>query len=525
MSAHFFNSYRSTKQFTDRNFSRSKDYPKIHNSSIAQCHLGKRGKLRQLIQEKMCKKYNLLSSNEVIENEINTFIQCDNLCDKDLKLLDNRIYTVLKEKGLLNNSTMKGNSVDKKCYSSVLNQQRQMENINKCNTESNIQKVTFKEEESQKNKCDKSDKNITKNAPTSRIMSGASQLSDKFKSGNLLRNNPFVPEEELIIPKKRTHRFEFEHEDDMWNAFNNENQRHFEQEKIDEKIKDKEIKRRTKEDLDNQIKQRLLRLDDERKKNSEYHGILIKHIDHLNLLEEQKLQRIKDKTLKEKENRDKQMWDQNYKKKVEKIKMRKFENQIIDTITGDIQHEKDFAVKKKIEQKIALQKTIGENEVNRIKKQKLKQDEVDDDIRCVEESKKILEKQENDRIQYFKNIELKSTDFMAQATGSVIKELKEKNKKADERMDEFLKRQDQMAIEAEKDIQMKKKLEKKDMKKFLDYQVEEKKKLAMFDKDIDEEQASIIKQDFHLYEDYKRNAAEKVRKININIFKITLHSY
>ena len=171
-----------------------------------------------------------------------------------------------------------------------------------------------------------------------------------------------------------------------------------------------------------------------------------------------------------------------------------------------------MAVKKKIEQKKALQKTIQENEINLIKKQKLKQEEAEDDIRCVEESKKILEKQENDRIQYFKNIELKSTDFMAQATGSVIKELKEKNKKADDRMNEYLKMQDQNAIETEKDILMKKKLGKQDMKKFLDSQVEEKKKLAMFDKDIDEEQASIIKQDYNLYEDYKRNAAEKVRK-------------
>ena len=176
---------------------------------------------------------------------------------------------------------------------------------------------------------------------------------------------------------------------------------------------------------------------------------------------------------------------------------------------------------KKIECKIALHKTLDENEVNRIKKQKIKQEEAEDDIRCVEESKKILEKQENDRKQYYKNIELKSNDLMSKMTESILKDLKEKNKKAEERMNEFLVKQDQKALEEEKHILMKKKLERNDMRKFLDYQVEEKKKNSMFEKQIDEEQANLIKEDQNLFAEYKKNAAEKVTKtiiIFINIF-------
>lgn len=371
MSTQFFNSFRrsipnTTKSSNQRSFSKSQ-------TNVSQT---KRTRLRRLIQEKLMKKYNLTASLDFIENEINTFIGCDNLNDKDLKLLDSRIQNLLKEKGLLNLNN-RSNSQNTKSYSAIVNSKdneknKNYEALNKIgneNVENNCHNnLTMPEIVVNRGNEANSQRNI---------MSGASHLSEVFKNplnnpGSKLRNDPYVPDEELIKPMKRTHRFEYEHEEDMWNAFNNVNRRLFEQEKIDEKQKDSEIKRRTKEDLDNQIKQKLLRLDDERKKESEYHGILIKHIDHMNLLEEQKQARIKAKVLKEKENRDKQMWDQNYKKKVEKIKMRKYENQLLDYISKEIQNEKDSAVKKKKEAIEHLQKTVEENEQNKIKREKLR---------------------------------------------------------------------------------------------------------------------------------------------------------
>ena len=370
MSTQFFNSFRrsipsSTTGSNKRSFSKSQ-------TNVSQT---KRTRLRRLIQEKLIKKYNLTSSLDFIENEINTFIGCDNLNDKDLKLLDSRIQNLLKEKGLLNLNN-RSNSQNTKSYSSIVAAKDNEKN----NSLETSKKVQNNEDNLFANNLTMPEIVVNRGNEANshrNIMSGASHLSDNFKNplnnpGSKLRNDPYVPDEELIKPQKRTHRFEYEHEEDMWNAFNNVNRRLFEQEKIDEKQKDHEIKRRTKEDLDNQIKQKLLRLDDERKKESEYHGILIKHIDHMNLLEEQKQARIKAKILKEKENRDKQMWDQNYKKKVEKIKMRKYENQLLDYISKEIQNEKDAAVKKKKEAIEHLQKTVEENDQNKIKREKLR---------------------------------------------------------------------------------------------------------------------------------------------------------
>jgi hypothetical protein len=99
---------------------------------------------------------------------------------------------------------------------------------------------------------------------------------------------------------------------------------------------------------------------------------------------------------------------------------------------------------------------------------------------------------------------------MAKMTDTVLRELKEKNERAEKRMNEFLKKQEERAIQDEKNELLSKYQQKKDMKKFLDLQLEEKKKLAQFEKEIDEDQAKIIKKDFELYEEYKKDAAEKV---------------
>lgn len=106
---------------------------------------------------------------------------------------------------------------------------------------------------------------------------------------------------------------------------------------------------------------------------------------------------------------------------------------------------------------------------------------------------------------------------MAKMTDTVLRELKEKNERAEKRMNEFLKKQEERAVQDEKNELLSKYKQKKDMKKFLDLQLEEKKKLAQFEREIDDDQAKIIKKDFELYEEYKKDAADKVRNfLNYN---------
>ncbi len=107
---------------------------------------------------------------------------------------------------------------------------------------------------------------------------------------------------------------------------------------------------------------------------------------------------------------------------------------------------------------------------------------------------------------------------MAKMTDTVLRELKEKNERAEKRMNEFLKKQEERAVQDERNDLVSKYQQKKDMKKFLDLQLEEKKKLAQFEREIDDDQAKIIKKDYDLYEEYKKDAADKVRFLKNNFY-------
>lgn len=103
-----------------------------------------------------------------------------------------------------------------------------------------------------------------------------------------------------------------------------------------------------------------------------------------------------------------------------------------------MEKEKQTIIKKKKEDKEALHKTIKDNELNKIKQIEALKKEREDDVRCTEEYAKILEKQENERKEYFKKIERNSNNFTAKMVDSVIKDMQQKNKDEEEKMKNYL---------------------------------------------------------------------------------------
>jgi hypothetical protein len=104
----------------------------------------------------------------------------------------------------------------------------------------------------------------------------------------------------------------------------------------------------------------------------------------------------------------------------------------------EIEKEKQSMIKKKVEEKDALQKTLKDNELNKVKLIEQLKKERDDDVRCTKEYAKILEKQENERKEYFNRIERNSNNFMSKMVETVIKDMDGKNKDEEERMKKYL---------------------------------------------------------------------------------------
>jgi len=282
MSQTFYNNLRkTTNSLNNRPFSQGKS-----TSSIS-INYNKREKLRTLLINKFMKKYNLSSYDSVLDNEVTFFLQKEVLTDNDLKKLDKKIEILLNKKNKLSeltNSLRKDNE----------------------NYEMKKEKVIEEEVKSVKS-----------------AMSGGSRLSNVNNKKCDLEDDDLLSEQNEPIQ-----RIEFCNEKDEWNAINKYNQKIHEETKINEKLKDKEIKKRTKEDLDNQIKQKLVRLHDERLKDKEYDKVTIDHVEKLNKLEQQRKQELKEKMLREKENRDAQRKDEIKRKRVELGKNKKYDREL-----------------------------------------------------------------------------------------------------------------------------------------------------------------------------------------------------
>ena len=104
----------------------------------------------------------------------------------------------------------------------------------------------------------------------------------------------------------------------------------------------------------------------------------------------------------------------------------------------EIDQEKQVIQTRKVQDKEHLIKTLLENEINKKKQIENLIKEKEEDVQLVEEYAKVLDKQEKDRENYFKNKEKKANDFSKLMTETVIKEMDDKTKREEECIKKYL---------------------------------------------------------------------------------------
>lgn len=133
-----------------------------------------------------------------------------------------------------------------------------------------------------------------------------------------------------------------------------------------------------------------------------------------------------------------------------------------------------------------------------------------EDIRSIEEYTKVLEKQENERKLYFKNIENKSSNFLAKMSQTVLKDIENKNQAENERVKKYEQEKEERLLAQEKRKLEELKVKKQELKKFYDAQVEEKRKEKEFQNMLNKEQARIWGTDKNLQLEQSTNINSKV---------------
>ena len=300
---------------------------------------------------------------------------------------------------------------------------------------------------------------------------------------------------------------------DEWYAIAKYNRKIYEDQIKEERMKDNEIKRRNKEDLDLQIKQRLRKEYEDELKEKEYDKIIQEHQKKMDELERQKQEQIKCQIMREKESRDEQMRQNYIKKRIEVLKEKKFEKSLVKTIQEGIEKDKKEALEKKRRENEALINAIKENELKIKKKKEQEKKEKEEDIKMGEERIKMQMKQDIIREKYYENIKNHGTQNTPEAE-EILQKMKKTQEEEDKKIQFYYDEKNRLAIEREKNEALRRKKEKNELKKYLDMQIEEKRKEEEFLKSLDDEQARIWAIDCKKYFEDEKAIESKIRTMN-----------
>jgi len=517
----FYNTYRMTKSSmlsADKN-NQSGEGKHILNQRERLLNLQKRQKLKDLLITKFMQKYKIKDYEKIMEEEITKFLQGEKLNERDLKKLDNKIKDLLKAKA-------SKERLKEKLTQSFLENQPNKDVLPKINTKKyDIDNTLSPRIINPRPKILNTDQ-INNTLEQRSLSSSMKNPLNTFCS----RRKYKKPEEELAeleaefskeeeINKKNFKRLDFSKEGDEWNAIALYNRKLYEDQIKMEKIKDEELKRRNKADLDLQVRQRIKREYEEELKEKEYDKMMKEHQKAMDELDKKKMEEIKKQVLKEKESRDEQIRQNYMMKRIEYLKEKKFEKSLLKSIKEGIEKEKMDAIEKKKKENEALIKAVKENDLKlKLKKEKEKR-EKEEDVKLGKERMIMQMKEDTKRQKYYDMIR-NYGNKLSDKSNEIIAKIKKDQEEEDKRIHHYYVEKNKLAIEKEKKEELKKSQQKSELKKYLDMQIEEKKKEEEFLKSLDYEQARIWAVDCKKYnEDEKeiKNILRDMNKRNMNL--------
>ena len=526
----FYNNYRSTRAALREEEQRNKFLEKkIINPKERLMNLQKRKKLKDLLTLKFMEKYGLKNNDQFIDNEITKFVQKEKVNDVDLQRLDNRIRRILRNNSAKNilKSNLARNLQQPKTQEEIIELQKennpvsQQENIDINNT---LNQQNGDISLPQVDKVNQNEKNLYHSQSSSNI--NPNNTFTAFPKRRFFNKRIYKsPEEELAeleeefkkeetLYKPRGIRLDFTNEGDEWTAINKYNKKLFEEQLLEERIKNKQMKKRTKAELDNQIKEKIKKEYEDELKEKEYDRIMEEHLKKMDEIERKKAEDIKKQIMREKINRDILLKEEYVRKRIESLKEKKFERELVKNIKENIEKDKRALKEKKIKENEALNRAIKENE---LKKERLKQQikkQKEDDILSLEELIKTEKKQDLERKFYFDRIKNYGNKYSCKNAEEIIEKMKETQKKEDEKIQHYYDEKRKEADEKETKAILRRKEERRELKKYLDMQVEEKKKEEDFLKALDSEQARIWNVDAKKYYEDEKIIDGKIRAMN-----------
>ena len=471
----FYNTNRSTKAaIRERELAQSgqniiSDHEKL-------LKIQKQEKLKGLLITKFCRKYGIIKPEKKIEKEIKNFVQGEKLTKADLDKLEERIKQLLKEQQLQNHN-------------------KNLTEINMTEPNENYENNTLKSQVINTMPNLKNENTSIRNMTMS-----VDVKNNKKKYANMYEELAALEAEESAF-KPKIKKIDFSKYGNEWAAMNIYSKLLYDQQLKEIAIKEKEDQDNLHKLLAQQIEERNKRIEEEKKLEKEYKKTMRIHRRKMDELEREKERALEEQKNRILQSRLVQIEDNKKRRKLEELRDKRWERlQVLKF------KKEDEETRKKLEEmeekkKIILQEQIKENEIKKQKLlEKLKKEKEENAI-MMKEQDLIDQKKENERINYFRNIEKRQSNFL---TGEALKALKKiKEEEEEENMKIKYYQREKRRLENEKEIREQKLREeqKKELAKFLEMQIDEKKKNEEFEEALNKEQNRIFKTDDQKFKD------------------------
>ena len=505
----------------------------------------KRQKLRNLLIERFSQKYNIQKNSHLIEGEITRFLQQEKLNDVDLQRLDARIKKIISDN--ISKESLKSSLTQNLNYNmQPQNQENPEQNFQE---EESIYPANYKPPEEstirqprysnldQKNKA-----NIRPGSyQQSRPLSSQTYIrNDNFRSSNFDKNkNKYKsPEEELAALEKELaeeeerelrekgyyhemnndlnlNKLDFKKYGNEWAAMAAYDRKLYEQQILDEKVRNTQLKKRTKYDLDEQVKAKVKKEYEEELKEKEYDKLFREHQKKLDQIEKEKEELIKQQYLREKASREAQLKDNYVRKRIDELKDKKFDKKVIRTIKNEMEKEQQKFAEEKRKRNEELNKALKKNEENRKNQKKLLEQQRKEDLQFLEEERKMDKRLDDQREYLLKKIKSNADRYTNKQAEEKVRQIKRDQEEEEKKMLFYMNEKTRIADEKEMREKQRREQEKKDLKRYYDMQVEEKKKDDELEKLLDGEQARIWKKDVDQYNEDQQRIKKIIRAKNI----------
>ena len=463
-------------------------------------NIQRRQKLSMTIVEQLIQKLNVPHERAIVQKEVENLMKKEIINDRDLKALEKTIIRKIKEKN--DKENLKQDLIKANSNQGFIEENRLRGDNAIQNNENGNNDELDRSDMSGASDLDKFDEKTSKQRTREEKMK-------KYKDCKCIKLRPTRPKVEINFDQ-------FKNE---WDAINMYKIQKEEEREKNERIKNWETKMRTRADLNKQIKEKMKKEVEAELKAKEFDLLMDKHYAHLDELEKEKQKLIKQRAMKEKELRDKQIKESDINKRINKLKEKLYDKELIRHTKEEIKNAEQKEQEKKRQDKEELAKTLKENELHKkLEKEKLIK-EREEDIKMMQDSIAADIKKDNERKAYFNRIERSGNVFAQNAIENILKKRDEKIKQDEEKINLYLAQKERKAQQDEKDFILNKKKNQKMMRDFYDKQVQEKKEREEYEKNIDKIQAEIWKKDTDTFFAKEKEIKKTIRDFEKNNVK------